>query len=98
MSIYSNVTEQDLINLRKLAEQRKEQRALKIENRILKQTHDIKLAESLSPITKKLEVSTKKITEVINPSNSEYVNNQEIVPVEVELENSEDENGVKKMV
>ena len=52
MSIYSNVTEQDLINLRKLAEQQKEQRALKI-NRILQQTHDIKLAESLSPITKK---------------------------------------------
>ena len=30
MSIYSNVTEQDLINLLKLAEQQKEQRALKI--------------------------------------------------------------------
>ena len=42
MSIYSNVTEQDLINLRKLAEQQKNQRALKIENRILKQTPDNK--------------------------------------------------------
>ena len=30
MSIYSNVTEEDLINLRKLAEQQKEQRAIKI--------------------------------------------------------------------
>ena len=29
MSIYSNVTEQDLINLRKLAQQQKEQRAEK---------------------------------------------------------------------
>ena len=29
MSIYSNVTEQDLINLRKLAEQQKNQRALR---------------------------------------------------------------------
>ena len=29
MSIYSNVTERDLINLRKLAKQHKEQRALK---------------------------------------------------------------------
>ena len=48
MSVYSNVIEQDLINLRKLAEQQKNQRALKIRNRILKQTHDIKLAESLS--------------------------------------------------
>ena len=52
MSIYSNVTEQDLINLRKLAEQQKNQRALKIKYKILKQIHDIKLAESLSPITK----------------------------------------------
>ena len=62
MSIYSNVTEQDLINQRKLAEQQKNQRAQKIKNRILKQSHDIKLPESLSPITKKIEVnaSTQK--------------------------------------
>ena len=89
MSIYSNVTEQDMINLRKLAQQQKEQRAIKIKNRILKETHDIKLAESLSPITKKLKKSTKKISEVIKESNSENENNQEIVPVEIE---SEDEN------
>ena len=56
MSISSNVTEQDLINLRKLAQQQKEQRAEKIKNRILKQTHDKKLAESLSPITKRLDL------------------------------------------
>ena len=55
MSIYSNVTEQDLINLRQLAEQQKNQRALKIKNRSLKQTHDIKSAESFSPNTKKLD-------------------------------------------
>ena len=55
MSIYSKVTEQDLINLRKIAEQPKNQRALKIKNRNLKQTHDIKRAENLSPITKKLD-------------------------------------------
>ena len=36
MSIYSNVSEQDLINLRKLAQQQKEQQRLKIKNRILK--------------------------------------------------------------
>ena len=92
MSIYSNVTEQDLINLRKLAQQQKEQRAEKIKNRILKQTHDKKLAESLSPITKKLDTvnkSTKEIGEVIKTSNSENENNQEIVPIEIE---SEDEN------
>ena len=73
MSIYSNVTEQDLYNLRKLATQQKQQRALKIKNRILKQTHDNKLAESLSPITKKLDTineSTKEIGEVIKETNS----------------------------
>ena len=92
MSLYSNVTEQDLNNLRKLAEQQKEQRALKIKNRFLKQTHDIKLAESLSPITKKLDTrnkSTKNLGEDIKESNSENKNNQEIIPVEKE---SEDEN------
>ena len=63
MSIYPNVIEKDLNNLYKLAEQQKNQRALKIKNRTLKQTHDIKPAESLTPITKKLEVNetTKKI-------------------------------------
>ena len=49
MSIYSNVTEQDvteqdLINLRKLANQQKAQRALKIKNKILKETHDKKIS------------------------------------------------------
>ena len=68
MSISSNVTEQDLENLRKLAEQQKNQRAEKIKNRILKQTHDIKLAESLSPITKKLDninENTKEVGDII---------------------------------
>ena len=68
MSIYSNVTEQNLENFRKLAEQQKNQRAEKIKNRILKQTHDIKLAESLSPITKKLDnvnENTKKVGDII---------------------------------
>ena len=64
MSIYSNVTEQDLINLRKLAEQQKNQRALEIKNRILKQSHDKKLAESLSPIIKKLDEVNKSTQEV----------------------------------
>ena len=72
MSIYSNVTEQDLIKLRKLAEQLKEQRALKIRNKILRQTHDKKLAESLSPITKRLDLiennKGQKIGELIRKS------------------------------
>ena len=74
MSIYSNVTEEDLINLRKLAEQQKEQRVIKIRNKILKQTHDMKLAESLSPITKKLDEvkkSTQELGDVIKNSKPE---------------------------
>ena len=73
MRIFSDVTEQDLINIRKLAEQQKEQRALKIINRILKQTHDKKLAESLSPITKKLDEvkkSNQKRGDVIKENNT----------------------------
>ena len=55
MSIYTNVTEQDLINLRKLAEQQKSQGDEQTKNRFLKQTHGVKLAENLSPITEKLD-------------------------------------------
>ena len=44
MSIYSKVTEQDLNISRKLAEQQKDHRALKINNRILGHTHDKKIA------------------------------------------------------
>ena len=93
--IITNVTEQDLIDLRKQPEQQKNQRAIKLKNRILKQTHDIKLAESLSPITKKLDKvnkSTKKLGTVIKESISENENNQEIVPVEIESANSEGDN------
>ena len=68
MSIYSNVTERDLINLRILAEQQKEQRALKTKNRILKQTIDVKLAESLSPITSKLDETSRELDDVIKES------------------------------
>ena len=57
-----------MINLRKLAEQQKEQRALKIKNKILKQTHDVKLAESSSPITTKLDETSKKLDDVIKES------------------------------
>ena len=63
MSICSNVTEQNLIKSRKLAEQQNNRRAEKIKNRFLKQTHDVKIAESLRPITKGLDdinKSTKK--------------------------------------
>ena len=71
MSIYPNVTEQYLINLRRLAEQKKNQRAEKIKNRILKQTYDVKLAGNLSPITEKVEEvkkSTQEVGEIIKKS------------------------------
>ena len=68
MSIYSNVTEQDLDNLRKLADQQKNQRAEKIKNRTLKQTQDVKLAESLSPITTKLDETSKNLGDAIKES------------------------------
>ena len=74
MSIYSKITEQDLIKLSKLAEQQKNQRASKIKNRKLKENHYIKLAESISPITKKLDEvhdSTKKLGEVTEKSRPE---------------------------
>ena len=67
MSIHSNVTEQDLINLRKLAEQQKNRRAIKIKNRILKQSHDVKLAESLSPVIKKLDEVIKSTQQPLSP-------------------------------
>ena len=40
MGIYPNVTEQNLINISKLAEQQKYQPTVRIQNRIVKQTHD----------------------------------------------------------
>ena len=95
MSIYTNVTKQDLINLRNLAEQQKNQRALKIKNRSLKQTHDFKIAESLSPMTEKLDEvkeTTQKLGDVIKESNTKIENNQEIVPVEIDSNNSEVDN------
>ena len=73
MSIYSHVSEQDLIILRKLEEQEKEQRALKIKNRVLT-THDVKLAESLSPITKNIDTineSSKKIVQIVEDGNKQ---------------------------
>ena len=69
MSIYPNVTEQDLDNLREVADQQKNQRAEKIKHRILKQTHNIKLAESSSPITKKLDEVNKSTQESLTPIN-----------------------------
>ena len=56
-----------MINLRKLAEQQKSRRALNFKNRISKQTLDIKLAESLSPVTKKLDEVNKSTQQSLSP-------------------------------
>ena len=53
MSVYPNVTEEDLLSLEKLAEQQKNEQARKIKKRIFKQTNDEKLAETFKPITQK---------------------------------------------
>ena len=55
-------------NLRFLAEQQSNQREKKIKIRILKETHDKKLAETLSPITKKLDevkMNNEKLDEIV---------------------------------
>ena len=62
-----------MTNLRKLSEQQKEQRAIIIKNRSSKPTHDIKFAESFSPITKKLDVvkeTTQNLGGVIKKTNT----------------------------
>ena len=104
MSSYSNVTEQDLINLRNLAEQQNNRRAERNKNRILKQTHNIKLAEPLSPVTKKLDEvnkSTKELGEIVkeskpetpqlaieNTATNQPIEKNEGVSYDVELENT----------
>ena len=65
-----------MINLRRLAEQQKNQRAPKIKNRILKQTNDVKLAESFNPITKNLDEvkeSIQKSGDIVEESNTPLV-------------------------
>ena len=81
------------MNLRKLAEQQKNHRAEKIKNRILKQTHDIKLADNLSPITKKLEdvkESTQKLGGGIEESQPDTPQLAiENAPLHQQIENNE---------
>ena len=63
-----------ILLLCKLAEEQKEQQAIKINNRILKQTHYVKLGESLSPIIKKLDEvkkTTQELGEIVKESKPE---------------------------
>ena len=65
--MYPNVTEDILINLRKLAEQEENLRVTEVKHRVLKQTYDINLAENLSARAKNLSErneSTKKLRRV----------------------------------
>ena len=74
MSINSNVAEQDLIILCKLAEQQKSQRVVKIKSIFSKLTLGVKLAESLSPVTKNVDEvneSTAKIGKIFEKSDVE---------------------------
>ena len=79
MKFYPSVTEKDKINSVKLAEQQKKQRAEKIKNRILKQTHKVQLAETFRPITNEktdLDDSTIKLTQVFKKLGSDDGNTQ----------------------
>ena len=62
-----------MINLRKLAEQQKKQRAEKIKNKILKQALNYNLAELLSPKTDKLDElkeATQEVGNIIKKNNT----------------------------
>ena len=72
MSVYSNVTEEDLLSLEKLAEQQKNEKARKIKKRIFKQTYDQKLSETFEPITKKIDKVVEATKEL---ESSNVVNN-----------------------
>ena len=61
MSIYPKVSQQDLYILSELANQLKNERANEFRNRILKQTHDKKLAENLPLFLKKLDTVNETI-------------------------------------
>ena len=68
MSVYSNVTEEDLLSLEKLAEQQKNEKARKIKKRIFKQTYDQKLSETFEPITKKIDKVVEATKELELPN------------------------------
>ena len=58
----------------------------------MKQTHDLNLTKSFSPITKELtdvKESTQKLGDIMKGSKSEKEKIQEVVPVEID---SEDDN------
>ena len=68
MSIYPNVTEEDLASLEKLANQQKNEKARTIKNRVFKQTYDKKLAETFEPVTKKIDQVVEATKELESPN------------------------------
>ena len=77
MSVYPNVTMEDVIELAKLLKQQKNQRAIEMKIKILKQTHQKQLAETVTPITRKLSKTTEAIQKL---SFSEAKNAMSIQP------------------
>ena len=75
-------------NLGIIAEQRKNQRAEKIKNRFLKQTHVVQLAEILIPLKKLTEVndSIKKLTGALKTTDSENEKKSSNSPLKINLE------------
>ena len=95
MSHYPNVTKEDMINLAELAEQQKNQKAIKYKNRFLKHTHNKKLAENFEPVTEityESEWYTKKLEKVFKKPDCEIGNKQKLVSVQVDTDYSEAEN------
>ena len=77
-----------MIKLAKLAEQQKTERIVKIKIRDLEQTPKKKTSETFEPLTKKLEEvdeSTENIEEVMKKSDSEDENQQDTVPVAIDI-------------
>ena len=54
MSLFPNVSKQDIIEVAKLSKQQKNGRAIQTKNKTLKQTHKKQLAEILKPMITKL--------------------------------------------
>ena len=95
MSIYPKVTEEDLNNLSRLAEQQRNQRVPIIRKKKLKQTHEKNVAKNFDPITKKLENVIKspgKKQELFEKTNSENEKQKDIGHIEIASDNSENEN------
>ena len=100
MNVNLNITEEDLIDLSKLAEQQNKKRAIKTEDRISKRTQVRKLTESLSPITKKKEEvdeTTKNLGDVIKDSIPGNDINQYKISIEIDSEDDNTQSNIRAL-